>query len=142
MKPLTMIAVLAGAGCALVPADRSADALTGDWQLVSVVSPGYSAEVGSTPTPPIVHFQSGAAKGSVSGTDGCNDWAGDYTVPADGDVRIGPLARTLRQCIRIYSLQEGGYGGAELESVSQFSVTGGELVLASSDGRTRVVFRR
>lgn len=146
-KPAVRVAVLAfaaiaGSACALVQAPR-ADVLAGDWHLVSIVSPNYNAEVGPTPTPPVVRFRAtGELEGSVSGTDGCNDWSGVYTVPAEDRVRIGPLASTLRFCIRVYTLAEGGYSGAELASVTRFSRTGAELVLSSDDNTTRLTFRQ
>lgn len=144
MLLIALLTLAAGPACApdaQVP--QPASVLAGDWQLVSIASPNYNADVGPTPTPPVVRFRaSRELEGTVGGTDGCNDWAGAYSVPAEGQVRIGPLASTLRQCIRVFTLAEGGYSGFELGSVTRFIRSGSELVLSSDDNATRLTFKQ
>lgn len=141
LGPLFLVFVLACVPTA--PAPESAGALAGDWRLVSIASSQYNAEVGPTTTPPIVHFtaEGESTDGAVAGTDGCNEWFGEYSVPESGKIKVGSLARTLKMCIRAYTLEEGGYAGEELAAVSQYTIDGSTLVLFSEDNKTRLTFR-
>lgn len=143
MRPTILLLALSWACTPEMPAPDSPVELAGDWRLVSIVSPQYNAEVGPTPTPPIVKITASpaSAEGQVAGTDGCNEWYGEYSVPAGGQIKVGSLARTLKMCLRVYTLQEGGYAGEELSAVSQFTINGSTLVLFSDDNKTRLTFR-
>lgn len=125
-----------------MPAPASPAGIAGDWQLVSIVSPQQNAEVGPTPTPPVVRITASgnSAVGAMSGTDGCNEWYGGFSVPASGRIKVGSLARTLKMCLRVFTLEEGGYAGEELSAVSQFTINGSTLVLFSDDNKTRLTF--
>jgi heat shock protein HslJ len=137
---LGMVCSLAFASaCGNIPGPVSPQTLAGDWRLVSYVSPTDSADVPPTPTPPIIHVTaSGNSVGRMAGTDGCNEWMGEFSLPAEGAIAVGPLARTLKSCIRIFTLAEGGYAGEELNNVTQYTRSGSTLVLSSDDKRTRV----
>ena len=126
--------------CASIHGPQTPALLAGDWQLVSFVSPGYSAEVPPTTTPPIVRIATtgSGAEGSISGNDGCNDWSGAFRVPEEGRLAIGPLAQTLRMCIRVFTLAEGGYAGTGVSDVTRYERSGATLVLSSEDDKTKI----
>lgn len=70
---------------------------------------------------------------AVSGSSGCNQYAGPASV--DGaQLTLGPdLASTLMACAEDVMDQERAYVEA-LDSVTSFEISGDELVLKDSDG--------
>ncbi|CAB4934041.1 unannotated protein [freshwater metagenome] len=116
-----------------------ATALTaGPWQAASVRWDGADRPVieGTVLT---LRFDAG---GQASGSGGCNTFGGPYALDG-GQLRIGPLAATLRACAGPAGAneQEAGYFAA-LGSVRGLRLAGGLLTLLDARGRTAVTLRR
>jgi len=76
--------------------------------------------------------------GKVSGSAGCNQYNGSYTL--DGDkISIGPLATTKMACEEPIMAQEQAFLAA-MQSAATVSVEAGKPVLRSADGATAVTF--
>ncbi len=100
--------------------------LVGDWTLASIGGDAIPADVVATAT-----FGS---DGSLSGSGGCNTFAGAYTV--DGaTLTVGPLAATRAICDGA-SDTEDAYLDA-LQAATGWAVEGGTLTI---DGATQLVF--
>jgi len=93
----------------------------------------------ATPVPGIdadVRF----ADGQVSGSNGCNRYAGSYEL--DGDrVAISKLSSTGMSCVQPAQALETAFMDA-LGRASTFGVTDGSLALGDQDGATVLRFRR
>ena len=79
--------------------------------------------------------------GQVSGSGGCNQFSGSYTVEGEA-LAIGPLAATLRACLAPEGVgeQETAFFAA-LGRVATWSVREGRLRLRSADGALQVELR-
>ena len=79
--------------------------------------------------------------GRVSGSGGCNQFTGAYTVQGDA-LAIGPLAATLRACLAPEGVgeQETAFFAA-MDQVATWSVREGRLRLRSADGALQVELR-
>jgi len=80
--------------------------------------------------------------GSLSGTSGCNNYSGSYTL--DGDkIKIGPLASTMMACTDPEGVmeQEAQYLAA-LQMAESYQVEGKVLELRRSDGTLLVLFHQ
>jgi heat shock protein HslJ len=79
--------------------------------------------------------------GRVSGSGGCNQFTGPYTVEGDA-LAIGPLAATLRACLAPEGVGEQEAACfAALGRVATWSVREGRLRLRAADGALEVELR-
>jgi heat shock protein HslJ len=78
--------------------------------------------------------------GTVSGSTGCNEYSGSYTV-TDSNITIGPLEATERACTEPDGVmeQEAGYLNA-LQSAETFRLDAGTLVLLDNENADAVRF--
>lgn len=76
------------------------------------------------------------ADGQASGSGGCNNFTGGYSVGSGQELTLGPLASTLRLCTPdAVNALESSYTQA-LEQVNAYSVDNGALTLTTGDGAT------
>jgi heat shock protein HslJ len=80
------------------------------------------------------------ADGNVSGSGGCNNYNGAYTVEG-GSITFGPLASTMMACPEPQMGAETAYLGA-LEKVNTWMVEGTTLTLGGPGGQPELVFTR
>ncbi len=78
--------------------------------------------------------------GSVSGSGGCNNYNGPYTVEG-GSITFGALASTMMACPEPQMGAETAYLGA-LKEVNAWTVEGTTLTLAGPGGQPGLVFTR
>lgn len=71
-------------------------ALLGSWELVTLQAAGQPAEE-TTGAGLTIAF---AADGRVSGSGGCNQFSGTFTVATEGQLAFLPLAATARACLQ------------------------------------------
>ena len=75
--------------------------ILGKWRPVAIT--GYSGPLTSPPLPvePLVHFDNApSGRQNWTGSDGCNDVSGVYTVSTDGTfTTIGPAVQTQKGCL-------------------------------------------
>lgn len=116
--------------------DNSADALTGDWRLVS-----YGSTSNPTPAAPAVETSLTFGKdGTVGGSVGCNSFSGDYTAGND-TISFGMLASTEMACEEPLMQQESTVFQLFTNSAA-FKIEGNLLTITSSDGANAVVLAR
>lgn len=116
--------------------DKSADALAGDWRLVS-----YGSTSNPTPAAPAVETSLTFGKdGIVRGSVGCNSFSGDYTV-GNGTISFGALASTEMACEEPLMQQESAVFQL-FTNLAVYKIEGNLLVITSSSGENAVVFAR
>jgi heat shock protein HslJ len=104
-----------------------------NWQLVSV----YGAPVSTAGPIPTLYFSSA---NTVSGSGGCNQLSGPYTVNGSSLV-IGPLATTQMMCDQAVMTQEQTYIQA-LSAVAAYEISGNQLILRTGAGQEVLRFNR
>ena len=78
--------------------------------------------------------------GALSGSAGCNNFTGGYTVDGDA-IQIGPLATTMMFCPEPEGIMEQEMAfGAALESAATFAIQGDMLELRTADGALAASF--
>ena len=125
VAPLVALLVLSAAGGCGGDEEGDADASSVEgvpWVLVS----GVDVE-GWEDAPPSITFDEGTASGST----GCNQWGGDYTVDG-GSLELGELAMTAMGCPPPADDVERAVVDA-LEQVAGWRLEGEELVLLDGD---------
>lgn len=116
--------------------NKSVDALTGDWRLVS-----YGSTSNPTPTSPAVETSLTFGKdGTVGGSVGCNSFGGDYTA-SNGTISFESLASTEMACEEPLMQQESAVFQLFANSAA-YKIEGNLLTITSSDGANAVVFAR
>jgi heat shock protein HslJ len=109
----------------------------GEWEVLSVL---YDDAIRSL-VPGSSLTADFASDGQLSGSSGCNSFGGRYETTGT-QIRIGPLAGTLRACAEEeLNEQEQGYLAA-LESARRFEQAGSELTLLNAKGQMAVTLRR
>ena len=111
--------------------------IEGDWTVVSVL---YDDAIRSVvaDTEPTARF---SADGKISGTTGCNDFHGPYTLQGT-QLHIGPLSAAKKACpSKDASDQEAGYLAA-LESAVLIEQAGPQLTLLNAKGQMAVTLTR
>ena len=124
-------------GDTLLTYAAGAAGIEGSWTVVSVLYDGAirSAVAGTEPT---ADFSAG---GTLSGTTGCNDFHGPYTLQGK-KLDIGPLTATEKACPTTEaSDQEAGYLSA-LESAVRIEQAGPQLTLLNAEGQKAVTLTR
>jgi heat shock protein HslJ len=104
-----------------------------NWQLVSI----YGTQTPAAGPVPTLYFSSA---NTVSGSGGCNQLSGPYTVNGSSLV-IGPLASTQMMCEQALMTQEQTYIQA-LTAVASFEISGNQLILRSGAGQEVLRFNR
>lgn len=126
---------LTGGDSTLVFAVGSPDSLIGvTWVTVNLATEDAitGPVAGSEPT---MEF---GEDGSVTGTDGCNTYSGDYTL--DGtSISVGPLATTKMACPDEETQQQSSDFATAMGSAATYRVTNAQLELKAEDGRLLVV---
>lgn len=115
-------------GCSQQPGATAAGLSGTSWQVVSIA--GATTIPGA---PPTMEF---AADGTVSGTNGCNQYNGTYTT--DGDkLTVGQLASTLMGCDVQRSAQEQAFNAAltgastwSISATDELEIEGASTILA------------
>ncbi len=104
------------------------------WQLTE-----YAGPQGNTvPVPDKLAATASFEGGTVSGTGGCNNYNGTYTL--DGDtIKVGPLAMTRMACGDVQNALETAFTGL-LGRVETWSVMGDTLELKTADGKVGLKF--
>ena len=78
------------------------------------------------------------AGGQVSGSAGCNDYAGSYETN-DDQIKIGPLATTRKMCGEPEGVMEQEANLLKaLQNAAKFKVTGNKLEIRNADGALQV----
>ncbi len=110
-----------------------------DQGLVSVDDIGNSswrlAEPGPDPIPPAVNITATFIEGRISGFAGCNNYRARVEDRGAGALSIGPIAATRKMCPQPITAAEDTFL-RQLESVSRFQFSFGQLVLAFGAGET------
>lgn len=116
-------------------ADRAG--IEGGWKVLSVLYRDAIRSVAAD-TEPTADF---SADDTVSGSTGCNEFHGPYTL--DGrKIDIGPLSATKKACpTKEATEQEAGYLAA-LESAVRFEQAGPQLTLFNDKGQMAVTLAR
>ena len=104
-----------------------------NWQLVSY----YGTPVSTAGPAPTLYFSSA---NTVSGSGGCNQLSGPYTVNGTSLI-IGPLASTQMMCDQAVMTQEQTYIQA-LSAVASFEISGNQLILRTGAGQEVLRFNR
>ncbi len=116
--------------------DKPADALTGDWRLVSYGSPSNPTSAAPGVETSLTFGKDGSIRGSV----GCNTFGGDYKIDGD-NIIFGMLASTEMACEEPLMQQERAVFNAFTNSTT-FKIEGSLLTITSSDGANAVVLAR
>jgi heat shock protein HslJ len=116
----------------LVYAAGAADPLVGQWNVT-----GYNNGREAVTTPlPGTSLTATFTADSVSGSGGCNDYNGSYTL--DGaNVTIGPLASTQKACEQDIMDQEAAFLAA-LQASATVEQSGAIVTLRDADGAIQV----
>jgi heat shock protein HslJ len=126
--------VLVVAPLATLAAEGETDGLTGvDWTLTSLVMDGAMGPVPEGVTPGL-RLEGGQASGST----GCNQISGPYTLDGES-LTFGELATTLKLCVDPSDAVEGAFLEA-LPKVAGWQVVDGTLQLLDADGRPLLEF--
>ncbi len=104
-----------------------------NWQLVSI----YGTQAPIAGPVPTLYFSSA---NTVSGSGGCNQLSGPYTVNGSSLV-IGPLVSTQMMCDQALMTQEQTYVQA-LSSVASYEISGNQLILRTGAGQEVLRFNR
>jgi len=110
--------------------------IVGPWTLVSYGS--GDAQTSAAPEPAALVF---AADGRFTGSTGCNNLAGDYTV-SGSKLTVSPGPMTKRACVDDAGNAQEQAVLAGLTSVTGFGVDGDRLTISDAGGRTLLVFER
>jgi heat shock protein HslJ len=103
-----------------------------NWVLASIDGDDVPADV-----QPTLQF---GEDGVVTGSGGCNDYSGPYTVKGRG-IDIGPLVTTRKACApEVMAVESNFLGG--LEKVTTWRVGGGNLTLLGPKNKPTMVFNR
>lgn len=102
----------------------------GDWEATSI----QTGNALSSPLPGTTITATFADDGTLSGSAGCNQYTGSYTLDG-GSIEIGTLAATKKACAAPEGVmeQEAAYLAA-LPTATHFRVDGGSLALLAADG--------
>jgi heat shock protein HslJ len=124
-------------GTTLLSYAASTPGVEGDWTVMSVL---YDDAIRS-----VIANTELTAKfsndGTISGSTGCNDFHGDYTLEGK-KLHIGPLAATKKACPTTEATkQEAGYLAA-LESATRIDQVGPQLTLLNAKGQMAVTLTR
>jgi heat shock protein HslJ len=111
--------------------DAEGDAPSGNWTLVSM---GSGAD--PVPVPDGLEVTANFVDGTVSGTNGCNNYNAPYTVDGES-LTIAQGVSTMMACDEPAMTLETDYMAA-LQSVTGFAMTDGNLVLMYGDGNELV----
>jgi heat shock protein HslJ len=130
---VTMQRARQGEGTSAEAPTASGDDVVGtNWSLTSLG--GQPPVEGTVPTLNI------GDDGRATGTDGCNNFGGPYTVDGDS-LKFGALISTLIACEEAVSAQATAFQKA-LAETAKFSVAGDTLTLSSADGAELATFSR
>jgi heat shock protein HslJ len=78
------------------------------------------------------------AGGQVSGSAGCNDYAGSYETNGE-EIKVGPLAATRKMCAQPEGVMEQeAYFLKALQNAANFKIAGDKLELRNADGALQV----
>jgi heat shock protein HslJ len=113
-----------------------AASIVGPWTLVSYGSGG--AQTSAAPEPAALVL---ADDGRFTGSTGCNNLAGDYTV-SGSKLTVSPGPMTKRACIDDAGNAQEQAVLAGLTSAAGFGVDGDRLTITDAGGRTVLVFER
>ncbi len=157
MKGHTLLAAVAAfallvAGCASTPAGDNTTAntsgegrgpgqetLLGTWQLTLYLGANGGTVQAVAGSVPLVTFGS---DGSISGTLGCNRFAGNYTA-RDGQLSIGSIASTLMYCPDPAGVMDQEQRVFELFPLTAgYTVAGSTLALLDGTGSRIMTFER
>ncbi len=102
-----------------------------EWQLIQLGGRNIRVETEKF----VVRF---ADDGTVTGTGECNTLSGPYETHKDNELKIGPLASTLRACPDGMETETAVAGA--LEAADRYDMDGPMLLLLS-DGELQAVFQ-
>jgi len=126
--PIAAIAILGLTACTSAEADIT---LTSQpWLLTELIS--------QAPLPDTVITANFSANGELSGTSGCNNYSGPYTVDGQ-DIHMGPFASTMMMCPEPVMAQETLYMQT-MENTASFTIQGGTLTFNGPGGSPLAVF--
>ena len=125
-------------GSALVLVNADGDELlryeaaspVGDWEATSI----QTGDALASPLPGTTITATFADDGTLSGSSGCNQYTGSYTLDG-GEIEIGPLVATKKACAAPEGVmeQEAAYL-AVLPTATHFRLDGQSLALLATDG--------
>ncbi len=131
LSRVAALAIIAG-GLSAVSASAADAGLAGThWRLVSV----GDMEADASRREPFILLD---AQGQVTGTTGCNRFAGGYVVDG-GYLTFGQVATTRMYCAAVWKQEEAIL--ATLSKVARWQVTGDRLELLGGKGTVLAVFQ-
>ncbi|MCU1456462.1 MAG: protein of unknown function Meta and HslJ [Actinomycetia bacterium] len=134
----TMLQLLGADGKALLVYDAvdAVKAIAGTWKVVNY-SPAAAIQTVIAGSALDATF----ASGKVSGSTGCNQFSGAYTLPGASAIKIGTLTQTAKGCAAPLQTQEQQYLAA-LGLAVTYRVTPTTLTLLRPDGTVAVSFTK
>ena len=109
------------------------------WQMQDYADPAITTGmstvlIGAIPTIEFGEDDAPSGDGVVSGSGGCNDYQGTYTVDGES-LTFGPLAATLMACSDPEGVmeQEAAFM-AQLQSAAGYKIDGGQLHILNDKG--------
>ena len=126
--PITALTILGLAACTSTGSDIT---ITGQpWLLTE--------QIGQAPLPDTIITANFSPDGMLSGTSGCNNYSGPYTVDGE-DIRMGPFASTMMACPDLVMGQEALYLQT-MENTASFSIQDDTLTFKGPGGDPLAVF--
>jgi heat shock protein HslJ len=124
-----------GARMTFIPL-QSAELVGPTWKLLSYNNGRGGVQSVAIGTSPTAAF---GADGRISGSGGCNQFNGSYTLSGNNTISIGPLATTRMACAPAIMDQENAYLAA-LQASTQYAVRAAELTLRDANDATQATF--
>jgi len=116
--------------------------LTGSWTLGQMASQGGQAVITVFPSPITITFTS---LGTISGSGGCNNYQGGYTLTGDSgpfgkQINIGPLASTQMFCADTSNLETTYL--QILQAASAYSIDNNNTLSLRAPSGSTLVYQR
>ncbi|HUU76408.1 MAG TPA: META domain-containing protein [Methanoregulaceae archaeon] len=122
----------------VVPGSQPSAPLTGGaWHLTAYIDVKGEIFTPLSGTTLTVQFDEG---GDVTGSAGCNNFFGTYTIPDDGRISIGPLASTLMACPGDGVMDQETMYLQLLQNMNIYYISGDELILSGETGKATLIF--
>ncbi len=109
---------------------------TGTWKLKSYAANAAGDLQGAVAASPSTAL---FASGRISGTTGCNQYSGDFTLSSGGEIKIGSVAQTSRACSDALNAQEKGFTTG-LADAKKVVTADGVLQMLDKSGDVVLIF--
>jgi len=115
---------------------QSPTGLSGPTWRVTSINNGNDAVVSTVPGTQVSMMF--GEDGTVSGSGGCNNFSGSYTL-SGSSISFGPLASTLRACFPVEVSEQEQYFYAALSATTTYELNGDRLTFRDDAGATQVI---